>query len=378
MKRLLTGILGATLFLTGCSSSQSETEDIVETDTAEEATITKYSISDEYYKSPFPYKVSETRGLLSSNMNGRLDIDNFETDLLRIAQTTFPTSDYIFQEGQYLDSETVLNWIHRVSADNPDGLNPALSGSGTTEEQNNANPLYLSHVLEQDYLTLDSENNTSLGGIVIGLAMNSVHYYNLDDSEGGYPREVDISDSEIKKQGESMAQTILTRLRQMDGLAEVPITMVIYKQEDKNSLVPGNVLETTSVGKGESSINGWEELNETYYLFPSTEASKNVVDDSTKFDNFKEKIEEYFPNYTGVIGKGFYIDNQLQKLDIDIPIQFYSKAEVIAFTQYVTTLTIDNFPEYAEVNVSIYSNEKQESLIMKPKGEITPTVHIYD
>lgn len=378
MKRLLIGVLGATLLLTGCSTKQSETEDVVESDTAEEATITKYSISDEYYKSPFPYKVSETRGLLSSNMTGRLDIDNFETDLLRIAQETFSTDDYIFQEGQYLDSETVLSWIHRVSEDNPEGLNPALSGVGTTEQQNTASPLYLSHILEQDYLTIDSDNNTSLGGVVIGLAMNSVHYYNLDDSEGGYPREVSISDSDIKKQGEKMAQEILTRIRQIEGLEEVPVTMVIYKQEEKNSLVPGNVLETTNVGKGDSSIGDWEELNETYYLFPSTEASKNVVDDSTKFDNFKEKIEDYFPNYTGVIGRGFYIDNQLQTLNIDIPIQFYSKAEVIAFTQYVTTLTIDNFPEYAEVNVSIYSNDKQESLIMKPKGEVTPTVHIYD
>jgi protein involved in sex pheromone biosynthesis len=88
-------------------------------------------------------------------------------------------------------------------------------------------------------------------------------------------------------------------------------------------------------------------------------------------------VEEFFPNYTGVIGKAFYKNGELNYLDIEIPMQFYGKAEVIAFTQFITGKVMEYFPDYITLEVNIMSTTGQEALIMKEPNQEEPTVHIY-
>ena len=108
----------------------------------------------------------------------------------------------------------------------------------------------------------------------------------------------------------------------------------------------------TNINKNSSTINKWQELNEEFYLFPSTEAENKYRDDVNTFTNFKEDVEQYFPNFNGVIGRAFYMDDQLQSLNIDIPIQFYGNSEAIGFTQYVAGLIMERFP-YIHCNTGI-------------------------
>ena len=113
----------------------------------------------------------------------------------------------------------------------------------------------------------------------------------------------------------------------MKGLKDVPITIALFKQQSKSSVVPGNFFTYTTVDKGSSAINKWEKVDERYFLFPSTEAQDAHRDDVTAFLNFKQDVEEYFPNFNGVIGRAFYVGDQIQDLNITIPIQFYGKTE---------------------------------------------------
>ena len=48
---------------------------------------------------------------------------------------------------------------------------------GDIAERNEKSPIYLAHILEHDYLIKGDNEKVSLGGVVIGLALNSVHYY---------------------------------------------------------------------------------------------------------------------------------------------------------------------------------------------------------
>ncbi|KHF28198.1 CamS sex pheromone cAM373 precursor [Anoxybacillus sp. BCO1] len=91
----------------------------------------------------------------------------------------------------------------------------------------------------------------------------------------------------------------------------------------------------------------------------------------------KSDIEEFFPNYTGVIGRAFYRDDQLQQLTIDIVMQFYGKAEVIGFTQYVTGLLMEKMPDYIPISVYVSSVRGPESIIVKSPDKNEPFVHIY-
>jgi protein involved in sex pheromone biosynthesis len=374
MKKMAILSIAMMFLLSACAPKFGQEEVVQQKDNKQQkAVIPKYNISDSYYRMILPFKPSEARGLVVEDLNTRLDVDEFETGLMRVAQDRFSPQDYLFQEGQYLDKKTIQSWLKRKSEDDK-GLNPALGNKGTNEEKNTKNPIYLANILEHDYLMKNDNNKVKLGGIVLGLALNSVHYY---ETEQGYPREVQIEDDVIEKEGKRLASEVLSRVRQIKGLESVPITIALFKQQPQSAIIPGHFFAVTNVDEGSTTIDKWEKINEEYTLFPSDDAEKNHREDLMKFLNFKSDIEDFFPNYTGVIGKAFYVDDQLQQLTIHIPMQFYGKGEVIAFTQYVTGLVMEQFPDYITVNVYISSVNGPESIIIREAKAEQPFVHIY-
>jgi protein involved in sex pheromone biosynthesis len=397
MKKFVGILLGLTLLLSGCSTSLQDNNKVVQDNKNKQqnAIIPKYSISSDYYKTILPYKPSTTRGLIVSDIGNRLDIDEFEQGLMRISSDQFPKKDYLYQDGQLLDKSVVQSWIKRKYTpqeykDNlanlkksdatatliNDGLNPISSDTVklSADQQAQKAPIFLNHILEQDYLK-KTGNEVKVAGVSIGLAMNSIYYYT---EEHGYPRERDIPQSLMLTQGKEMAQQILTRLRSMPQFKDIPITFGIFRQASRDSVVPGSFVVKTDVSGSDSTIGSWDKIDEKYYLFPSAQATADHRDDAMKIMNFKTDIESYFPNYTGVVGKGFYKDNELVDLTIDIPMQFYGKSEVIAFTQYVTGLVMEYFPSYLKVQVNISSVDRPEALIEKDVNADKPYVHIYD
>jgi protein involved in sex pheromone biosynthesis len=144
-----------------------------------------------------------------------------------------------------------------------------------------------------------------LGGVVIGLALNSVHYFRTAIGEPYFEREIDFA--EMEREGKKIAEEVIKRLRATKNLKDVPITIALFEQQSRSSVVPGTFFTYANVDKGSSTINAWEPVSEKYFLFPSTEAQEAHRDDVTAFLNFKQDVEEYFPNFNGVIGRAFYI-----------------------------------------------------------------------
>ncbi|MDM5206008.1 CamS family sex pheromone protein [Cytobacillus kochii] len=390
MKKLMAVSLSFVLLLAGCAPSFNQQEEVVqnenESSEEEQAIIPNFKISDSYYRTILPFKPSESRGLVVNNVNTKYDINEFETGLMRVAQNHFDTEKFFFQEGQYLDQTTISSWLSRqytkeqleekdMTEEENLGLNPVDDGKGTKEERNARAPLYLAHILEHNYLVKDGDNKVKLGGVVIGLALNSVHYYQKEAYGATY--EEDISHSKVEAEGKKMAEEIIKRLRQQEGLENVPITIALFEQSERTSVVPGNFFAYAHAAEGSNQLSGWEDVKEDYILFPSNTAEEKYREDYTNFLNFKQDVEKYFPNFNGVIGKGFYIGDQLQQLNIDIPIQFYGKSESVGFTQYVTSKVVSMFPEYISVQVSVTSVNGPESLIVRNANEAEPFVHIY-
>nr|WP_254119632.1 CamS family sex pheromone protein [Bacillus sp. FJAT-29790] len=376
------------LLLAGCAPQFNKQEEIVQNkeDAKEKAIIPNFRISDQYYRTILPFEPSEARGLVVNNINTKYDISEFETGLMRVAHNTFDPDKYLFQEGQYLKRDTVRLWLNRQftpeqlkernlsEADNI-GLNPLDNGKGNIHDRYEKSPNYLAHIIEHDYLVKNEEGKVKLGGVVIGLALNSVYYY--QKVQYGATFETKIAHGDLEKEGKKIAEEVLQRLRNMDGLRDVPITIALFEQQSKTSVVPGNFFAYANAAKGSAKLGGWEKVAEEYVQFPSTNATINHRDDATSFLNFKQDIETYFPNFNGVIGKAFYARDQLQELNISIPIQFYGKAEGIGFTQYVTGLVLQHFPSYISVQVSITSVNGPEALIVRKANQNEPFVHIY-
>src|SRR5699024_1687461 len=166
-------------------------------------------------------------------------------------------------------------------------------------------------------------------------------------------------------------------IRATEGLEEIPVMIALFREAEQSSPVPGNFMQKTVVGKGEQKIGKWENINEEYILFPSREAKERYTNDYQKVKAFSEKIDSYFPNYVGVVGTGFYVEDELKKLAIEVPIEFYGKGEIIGFTQYVYGIVQEIFANHYDIEVSVYSSEGAESLIFRDSGEEEPTVHIF-
>ncbi|WP_433956879.1 CamS family sex pheromone protein [Cytobacillus horneckiae] len=388
MKKIMMILFAITLLLAGCAPNFNKQEEVIEENenADEQAIIPNYNISDSYYRTILPFKPSEARGLVVNNINTKYDLTEFETGLMRVAQNNFDTEKFFFQEGQHLDRDTIRSWLnreytagqlkkHKLEENENLGLNPIDDEKGDIEERNEKAPIYLAHILEHNYLVKDGDEKVKLGGVVIGLAMNSVHYYQKE--QYGATFEKTIGHKKIEEEGKKMAEEILTRLRGMEGLENVPITIALFEQQSRTSVVPGNFFAYAHAGEGSNKLGGWEKVDEKYVLFPSGEAEKNHREDLTSFLNFKQDVEKYFPNFNGVIGNGFYIGDQLNQLNIEIPIQFYGKAEAVGFTQYVTSRIMNMFPEYISVQVNITSVNGPEALIVRESNASEPFVHIY-
>lgn len=384
MKKIALAVLSLSLLVSGCSIGSNKDEKAVEKSgkAKEQAVIPKYSISDEYYKTTVQFDPGKARGLVVQGLNSRLDVDEFETGLMRIAKESFSTKDYFFKGGKFLEAQDIQMLVKRKRTDAEQkeledklkkdavkfpniGLNPALSeGSESLEVKNKKHPMYISNILEHDYYVQKGGNDNEPDGIVVGLAMNSVQYY---EEEHGYPREAAIPDVKMLAEGKRMAQEILKVMQQKKPeIKNIPVTFAIYRQGPKSSLVPGNFVSYAKVEKGSETVEDWKPINEKYYLFPSEQAkADNKREDLARVSNFKAKLSEYFQgDYTAVIGTGMYRDDELREMKLDIPVQFNGKAEVIGFTQYVAGLVMEYFPNYMKVQVTIKSVERDRKSVV--------------
>lgn len=367
MKKISAVLLCTLLFITGCVQKSTEEEVLQNADTEQETSIVpSYQLSDENYRMILPYKTSQARGVIANQLANRVDIDEMEQGLQRLSKEVFSPSDFYFQEGQYLTSGRIYDWI--------DGLNPEVE-TGSDEDTFRDNPRYLSHILEQNYLKHNDDGTVQIAGMSIGIALKSV--YRFQTEIGGPYYYENISEEDMLEQGNRIAEAVVEEIRQEEGLADIPIMVGLYREAEQASPVPGNFVARANVPGGSNSISDWDDVDEENILFPSSEGREKYYDDHEIVTSFGNEIAQFFPNYVGLIGEGFYVNGELQKLTIEVPIEFYGKAEVMGFTQYAYGLVQDMFSNYYDLEINITSSNQAESLIYRNAGDETPTVHIF-
>lgn len=366
-------VSGAAMFLLASCGQLSETQTTENTTTTgpEKVTVqtTQNQLSTDYYPALIvdgKYQFSQNRGV-SLSLNSTANIKDFEAELLDVSKNVFPTDQYFFQEGQVIDYDTTRLWLGRYSDSNPDGLNPTDNGSTDAATRE---PIYLEQILEQDYM-IQNDNGFELAGMTIGLAMNSVDYYKVND----VPMEQAISRDKLEEQAKAYADTIITRLRQTEGLESIPIVIGIYEQSAQDSPV-GGIYLFEGVSTEGNAIGEWITRNESKVVFPLQSGTQ--TEESSNFDNFKNEVQNFFPNLNGVVGEGKYIDGQLMSLEIDITTQFYGETEIIAFTQHVTDAAGRFLPQNIPVEITVESINGIESFLTRENDSQGFSYHIFD
>lgn len=369
--RWMISLAAVMILLSGCVPSNQDVEIEQETEDpdAENVLIPSLQLDETYYRTLLPFKKSAARGEIVNNMASKYDIEEVEMGLIRLSQRHFSPDEFFFQEGQFIDKNTSQNWLARTSqVKDKSGLNPDVPDGASPEDRVNKYPVYLTHLVEQNYLVRTGEDKIKLDGVSIGLAMNSVYSY--QDQKRTIPT------SEMVEKGRAMANEIVTRLRQDPELQDVPILVGIFRQGGRNSITPGTYVSYGLAARGSNQVQDWTDVDEEYVLFPVPASEEKYREAGTMFDNFKMDVDEYFSSFTSVVGTGFYQGKKLSRMKIDIPIQFYGSAELVGFTQYLTEQVIEHYPGI-KVEVSVTSTNGPEALIVKEADDSEPYVHIY-
>lgn len=349
--------------LVACVPTRESTAGEWDIDAAPAVEAPSVQVAENYYRGLQPFVSSETRGTLQTYLDDyRLDTERLELGLLEIAQEYYSTDDYYFREGQFISKDELTEWLRSESEQNPNGLNP-----------NEADRILL-HILEHNYWSIQVDQPVP-EGIVLGLSLAPTYTEEVVDEDSGELRTEKryYSDDELRNFGMDISDQIVQRLRKK---IDLPITIALYRVETDDSLLPGNFLSIGNVDAGQIHVGDWRAINEVFLLFPSTALADYDPDNSSIFKQLNNAIQDYFPNYVGVVGSGRYVDEKLIELTLQVTTTFASKTEVIQLTQFVAGKATELFDQNIHLNVYIQSiNREQAIFIRPPKGE--PVMHIY-
>ena len=395
MKRTIILLISVLFILAACSNGNQDDRKDKSADHPNSANqiATDKDVQGDNYRTLLPFKESKARGILQDNMTNGYNGEDFERGLLNLSKDVFSTDKYLYQDGQYLSKSTINAYLEpKFTKDEIDkmseseqkdknanenlGLNPSHHGETDKAKIAKKSPAYLSNILEQDFYGNRDKKGSNIKGMTIGLAMNSVYYYQKEKDGETYSENLD--DKEIEKQGKSMASEILSRLRANEDLKDIPIHFAIYKQSGQDSISPGSFIAQTTADDGQTTINHWKSINEKTVLLPSDDADKLNETLNNNFKQFNNNLQSYFTNFTQAACKVKFVDKKPRQLTVDLPIDYYGQAETIAITQYVTEQANKYFDNIDSYEIRIKDGNTSRALISKSKDDKEPQVHIYN
>ena len=400
MKRTIILLISTIFLLAACNNNQKDNQSDKDESGSKNSQNTNQvkqiatdkNVQGDNYRTILPFKESQARGLLQDNMANSYNGEDFESGLLTLSKEVFPTKKYLYQDGQYLDKKTINAYLNpkytkkeidkmsenekkSKKANENLGLNPSHNGETDEEKIAKQSPAYLSNILEQDFYGNNDSKAKNIKGMTIGLAMNSVYYYQKEKDGETYSKKLD--DKEIEKQGKQMASEMLSRLRENSDLKDIPIHFAIYKQSGQDSITPGEFIAGATADDGKTKINEWDAIKEKSALLPSSTAEDYNETLNNNFKQFNDNLQSYFSNFTQAVGKVKFINKKPKQLTVDLPIDYYGQAETIGITQYVTEQAEKYFDNIDEYEIRIKDGNTPRALISKSKDDKEPQVHIY-
>lgn len=117
MKRTIILFISAIFVLSACGNddenkkqASNDNEQQQETGSVKKIATDK-NVQGNNYRTILPFKESQARGLLQDNMANSYNGEDFEDGLLELSKEVFPTDEYLYQDGQYLDKDTINAYL---------------------------------------------------------------------------------------------------------------------------------------------------------------------------------------------------------------------------------------------------------------------------
>ncbi len=334
MKKI--SIVLLSILLVGCSSAQTEpTVNVINT-----AEVGEYA-----YVLPF-----ESTEIRYSHVSA--DATEIGAGMERYAKKYFPVDEYYAMEGQIIsDYDSLFKPLIKLreSEENPQGLNPStgsLFDTGTSLGQVVLENNIILDLFEMNFLDKDTGE---LAGIAITLVARDANKTIID----GVEKEFTIGEDQLYNYMSNAGRKLESYMRNLPLVGDVPIMIALYNIASSDDTLAGGF-----IGEGlfEGRLGQFNRVSEEWVLYPSVEAFNIDATVYTQFNNFKSSLTGFIEENIGVIAKGLYVDDSLNKLIIQVNTYVKTYSEAHALTQYCIELlnnfTSDTYSIVVEIKLS--------------------------
>ena len=372
---LLAILLGSMLCISACGSKDEEKKN--------KKITALESVNSGDYRLAIPYASSDARQTHIQFNRSTYDVDAVGEGLLRYSKEHFNPDNYYLQEGQLLDRDTLQagltygdkeGLLGSKSTDNPYGLNPedgssmpAEEGVTITAKAGSGGTIPVGDVFEVNFIE-DLEEDAEIKGISLAIVLNP----NVNDANG---ESHVISDENLKVYGEEAGRNLVAYLKKQPEIgSNTPILVALFKADSSDDSLPGSFI---AVGYGKGTINQFDDVNENWIMFPGDTAESTDSQLLSQFNAIKDSLHTFLPNDTGIVGKGFFVDNRILKMQINVISQCKDYTEKMAIVQYTRELLSNFTSTDMEITVKIDADNDTFAMIKRNKGKSDSDVIMY-
>lgn len=297
--------------------------------------------------------------------------------LIEHSKQHFSVDSYYLSEGQLIARSELQNTVGlskevllgRESEENSYGLNPRVNSdfkiSNTQTIKVATSTVPVVDIYELNFKK--SVDSSEVDGVSLCILLNP----NLEDEQGS---EYIMSDDILFQYGSEQAMKLINFLRKKPEVGNsTPIYITLYSMNATDLTLPG-VFIGEGFGKDNISLS---KMNEKWTIFPSDQASKLDSISAQQFHAIVKELKMIIPNDTGIVGKGKFVDDRLDTLQITITAQAVTYTEISAIIQRMNDLmnTFDS-NEY-EVFVIVMNNEEPIAMLKREKNSNDVNVITY-
>lgn len=319
--------------------------------------------SDTSYQMIVPVALSDTRNYHALYMRSSYDFQNIGTRLMELSKPYFSPAEYFLSEGTVITNARLLGLVRSVSSAYEQGLNPERgskfpSGKEGIEIEN---AVIVSDVIEQNFFQkVDGEY--TLAGLSLAIVLNPIH--EVTTSSSTYS--VQIAEEILYDYGVEMGRKLERYLRTLGEVKNLPVLVTVYVKSTNASYLPGKMIAKAFFKDRSPSFVS---LNEQWYLFPSDALSRLDNENASQFNMFRQSLVNFVTEDVGVVGYGFYENNQLQKLSIDVEINAKTYMELMGIIRYASQLLQTFYNNDFDIEIEIKTLQETKAVILKNKGK---------
>ena len=343
MKKILVMFIVLTL-LCGCKSE-------VVNENIESSEVTS-AVQAGDYRALLPFEVSSSRIKHAQTSTSLQEAFTIGQGLMNYSKKYFPSNKYAYKEGMFLTYSALdafddgMGLLGRTSESNPNGMNPKIgsifsTNKGDQKIQNN-------DVLLVDIQELDWYQDKELKGISLAIVLND------EITE----HKAIVDENLLKAYGEEAGRKIVNYLRKTHPEigAKLPIYVALFKESSYNNSLPGVFIEEAYFSS--RTTGEYVTIDEAYALFPSNLANSLDSINSIYFERFVASSKQFFPEDTSMIALGYFKDQALTQLNIEVNMHAKTWAEANALIQNInSSLAIFEGNSFA-IQVTIYADKE--------------------